>query len=70
MAALLDFGRISGFEKQFDRLLQILAGGFDGFALTGDIQLGAECDITVAFALDNRGYLSDMSHVFILKQQT
>src|SRR5580698_4272883 len=57
----LDLTFVGGFQEQFNRFLQILAGGFDAVALTGNVKLGAQSDIAIAF--DNRRELLHCLHM-------
>jgi|HubBroStandDraft_5_1064220.scaffolds.fasta_scaffold835695_2 hypothetical protein len=59
----LDLTFVGGFQEQFNRFLQILAGGFDSVALTGNVKLGAQSDIAIAFAFDNRRELLHCLHM-------
>src|SRR6478672_409098 len=52
-----DFIRRRAFEKQLKSFLQVFARVLDRIALAGDVQLRAERDVAVAFALDHRGEL-------------
>lgn len=55
LAAQIDLGRCGGFEEEGEGFDEVAAGLFDGCALTGDVEFGAEGDITAGFALDDRG---------------
>jgi hypothetical protein len=54
--------RTGGFEKQFNRLHQIIFGLVNGVALAGDIQFRAQGDISVAFSLNDRRKLMCRLH--------
>jgi hypothetical protein len=49
-----DLGWIRRLEEQLNGFLQICASGLDGIALTRDIQLGTEPNVSVALALNDR----------------
>ena len=56
------FSRVCGFEKEFERFLQIASRFLDGVALTGDIQFRTQRDIAVIFAFNDCGELAGMFH--------
>src|SRR5262245_23949036 len=53
-----DFLPRSGLEEELQRLSQMITGELDRVALTRDIQLGAEGDVSVPFPLDDGCELS------------
>lgn len=58
MQASLDLARVCGFEEQLDGLGQIASRLLDGGPLARDVQFGAQRDVTVALAGQDRSQLS------------
>lgn len=52
-----DLGRVGRLKEEFQGLDEIGSRGLDRIALAGDIQFGAQRDVSVIFALDDGGQL-------------
>jgi len=49
----VDLSLVGSFQEQFNCFLKVLAGGLDGVALAGNVELRAQSDIASTFALNN-----------------
>ena len=63
MPAPFDFCWVRGFKKQLYCLSQIVTRGFDRVALAGNIQLGAQGNVTSALTFNDRSDVSKLFHI-------
>ena len=64
----LHFSCVGSLQEQLQRLFQILSRLLDCVALTGNVELGAQGNITIAFSLDDGRELMSALHGAIVRQ--
>jgi hypothetical protein len=63
VSSALDLTLVSGLQKQFNGFLKILAGRLNGVTLAGNVELGAQSDVTIPFTLDDGRQLLHALHI-------